>query len=77
LGGGSVEARKTLSFGEIVSALKHSICHHLSPSFTFYGEVLVLIITANLSSKAFKSFIDIGKEATQVGCVVCAAPLVQ
>jgi len=43
LGGGIVEARKTVIFGEIVSALKHSVCEDLSSGLLYCAKVLALI----------------------------------
>jgi len=74
LGGGGVEARKTIIFGEIVSALKHSIYENLSYGLLCCAKVLAII--ANISSKLCKCSVDIVIETPYVGSVVCAAPSV-
>ena len=71
LGGGSVEATKTVPLGEVVPALKHGICYHRSPSFLCCAKVLATI--ANLCPQLRKRSIDVGIEVAQAGCVVWAA----
>ncbi|RDX95535.1 hypothetical protein CR513_21931, partial [Mucuna pruriens] len=67
LGDGGVEANKTVIFGLVVSALKHSICQGISSCLICCAKVLVIIL--NLSS-------HIRKEVTQARSVVIAASTV-
>jgi len=74
LGWGGVEARKTIIFGEIVSALKHSICENLSYGLLCCAKLLAVI--ANISSKVWKCCVDIRIEILHVASVVWTAPTV-